>query len=445
MSSLTQAQYGQDFLANILSVSQEVSPPDDCNRFALVDTNTFLQMDLRLQWLVQGLLIRNQPCIIGAPRKTMKTNLCVALAVSLATGRRYLGHFSLPQPCRVGLFSGESGAATIQETYLRICHSLFMENEEIREIPIFWSFSLPQLSNEVHLEQLSEMIVENGLEVVIIDPVYLSLMSTEKGVNMSSLFEVGPLLNNISRTILDAGATPILVHHTVKNRMNPGEPLELEDLAFAGFQEFARQWMLISRREKYDPETGEHRLWLNAGGSAGFGNLWAVDIGEGQVRPDFTGRRWQVSVRLASEERQAATSRKAQQRVDADAAAQRKDCQTILDFLAQRLEGETRNSIIEMTGLSKARVGRAISILLDHHKIEECQVEKNGGRGGLRRYDAYRLVLSSSGGHPEIDNGGGITDYSEHDSEDIFGSDNIDTDEDLDGVSDDDFTEDEDE
>ena len=48
-----------------------------------------------------------------------------------------------------------------------------------------------------------------------------------------------------------AGITLIIVHHT--KRMAQGrdakEPLELTDLAFSGFAEWARQWLLLSRRE----------------------------------------------------------------------------------------------------------------------------------------------------------------------------------------------------
>src|SRR5207253_2151692 len=121
----------------------------------------------------------------------------------------------------------------------------------------------------------------------------------------NNMFQVGPLLLRIARVCREAGTTLVLVHHTTKPagmlRMQAGEPLELEDLAYSGFQEFARQWLLVNRRQKYEAGSGEHLLWLNLGGSAGHSGCWGLDIDEGKLDENFGGRGWQVQVRTMDE------------------------------------------------------------------------------------------------------------------------------------------------
>src|SRR5262249_4309628 len=97
--------------------------------------------------------------------------------------------------------------------------------------------------------------------------------------------------------------TPLLVHHFKKNGAEPTDLPELEELAYAGIQEFARQWILLKRRKRFEPGSGEHKLWLVVGGSAGHSGEWALDITEGTMGDDFLGRTGEVRVTTAIEAR----------------------------------------------------------------------------------------------------------------------------------------------
>src|SRR5690606_28709773 len=102
--------------------------------------------------------------------------------------------------------------------------------------------------------------------IAFIDPGYLAV---DSGGNESSIFAMGPKLRAINDLCTSVGVQLVICHHTKRGVVDPFQPPELEDIAFAGWQEWCRQWLLLGRRERYEPGTGQHRLWLNCGGSAG--------------------------------------------------------------------------------------------------------------------------------------------------------------------------------
>jgi AAA domain-containing protein len=370
----------------------------------LIDTATFLATEYRLEWLVNKILVARQPCVIGGPKKTLKTSVLIDLAVSLAMGMPFLGEFTVGRAVKVGFFSGESGPATIKDTLYRVCESKDFNPSVLENVS--WSFRLPQLSLEEHLAELSREIAERRMEVVVIDPLYLCLLSGAGGrrLDASNLFDMGPLLASVTEACLEAGATPILVHHFRKNREAPYEVPELEDLAFAGVQEFARQWLLIGRREKFEPGSGVHRLWLSVGGSAGHSGDWALDVDEGVMGADFRGRKWDAAVRLASEARDEEGDRKraalvekdVQKSLTKDAARDRED-DTLVSELISGLREEpgrraTMKRIRERTGWGADKALRVVARAMKTGTVRKATVTVMVGGARNQDYSGYQLV-----------------------------------------------------
>jgi hypothetical protein len=356
-------------------------------RFDAIDSPTFAAADYRPTWLVKRLLVRQQPCIVGGPKKALKTSLVVDLAISLGSGTPFLGQFTVYKAARVAILSGESGEHTLQETAFRVCRA---KSIDLAGVNVLWGFKLPQLANFADLGELHEGLQTKAIEVAIIDPLYLCLLAGqgEQGLQASNLFDMGPLLLNVAQTCLSAGATPLLIHHARKNLASPLEPMELEDLAFAGSQEFARQWLLISRREKYEPGTGLHKLWLSAGGSVGHGGLWALDIDEGTLDDNFAGRKWQVTVATAADAREAVVEQgeteKERKRTRQDKADEGGVLNAIDNWTA-RLKGKprqwpTQTDVRTEARLSSERTKRAIQRLITAGLIEEVDVDVATGK-----------------------------------------------------------------
>ncbi|MBI3464901.1 MAG: AAA family ATPase [Planctomycetes bacterium] len=198
------------------------------------------------EYLIERTLVRGQPCILAGGKKTLKTSLIVYMAIALATGGRFLGRLQAKQ-CRVTVMSGESGLATIQETARRIAAVASVKLADIESL--IWSTSLPKIGSALHLEALERFLKADAIEVLFLDPAYLAMPGGDAG----NLFVQGELLSGLNDVCQQLGVGLVLAHHTRKGNGKDFDAPELESIAWAGFQEFCRQWLLIGRREKYEP------------------------------------------------------------------------------------------------------------------------------------------------------------------------------------------------
>src|SRR5262249_1431118 len=141
----------------------------------------------------------------------------------------------------------------------------------------------------------------NRVRLLIVDPLYTFFRA--HGLDPDEPFKLARSLLWVQHACENLGCTLLVVHPTSKGSGSRlfGSPPSLEDLAYGGFDDLARQWLLVNRRNPYVLGTGKHQLVVSGGGHDGRSGYWHVDIDEGIVDPTQPGgRRWDVQVKPAN-------------------------------------------------------------------------------------------------------------------------------------------------
>ena len=345
--------------------------------------------DYRVEYLVENILVAKQPAIVGGRHKTLKTSILAELAVSLASGRKLLDTFAVKRACRVGVVSCESGLGVLQETLRRICSNKELVLRDLDHLIL--SNTIPRLDDPAWISALSEFCTDNELEVLILDPAYLMMSGTDAG----NLFAMGERLAGLNKLTTDTGVTVILAHHLKRANGQHAPryaPPEMEELAWAGFAEFARQWLLLGRRGPYKDGSGHHELWMRAGGSAGHSGLYGVDVHEGRIG-DPGGRVWRVRVQPGGQIIEAKVKeqvdRKAKKMQEQDDEGQR----AIVEALSELPEGEGvfPAKLGQLASMGDARLKRLLKGLVDTGAVEECEARQAPNHKN-KKNGAYRLT-----------------------------------------------------
>jgi len=337
-----------------------------------------VQAKFETRYLVDRILVAGQPCILAGPKKSLKTSLLLDLGLALARGGYFLGHYPVPLPVRVGLMTGESGLGTIQETILRIARACDFDASTVDGLVI--TESVPRFGEPEHDAALHQFITGNELSVVVVDPAYMAIGGEDAG----NLMVMGNILGRVNAICSASGCTLILAHHSRKNLVEPFAPLELEDIAWSGFQEFTRQWILLNRRRAYDPGSGSHKLWFSCGGSAGHGFRVGLDIEEGSP-PD---RFWQVDVLASDDIRQASEASRKQRLAERQATDLEAGRKALVQVLVKHPAGETKTFLRDAAHISGTKAGAALASLIEDGNVVETAIIKGNRRTPTT---AYRL------------------------------------------------------
>ncbi len=338
------------------------SPQEPQLTFARITSRELASGDFDVDYLIKDTLVDRQPLIVAGSHKTLKTSIMIDAAVSLSIGGHFLGRLKVSRACRVAMMTGESGLSTIQETARRISVAAGYHLADLDNL--IWSTDLPQFGNPRHLDAMRRFLTDDAIEVVFIDPAYLCMPGGDAG----NLMAQGVLLRSMAEVCDSVGCTMVLAHHIKRGTgANPYDPPELHHIAWAGFSEFARQWWLIGRRERYIEKSGDHKLWLSIGGSAGHSGLWAVDVAEG-VRSEFEDRKWGVELLQPSEVRSDEAERREDAKATREAARREResgvDQKAVVQAMTKIGAAETQTEISAVARISGARTKAALVDLM---------------------------------------------------------------------------------
>ncbi len=270
--------------------------------------------------------------------------------MSVSSGLPFLGRFPVTETGPVVFISAESGKTVLRDQMRAVCQAREVDG---RELPISWSFRRPQLANAAHLIALKQVVEEVEPSLILLDPTYLLISGGSADVT-KNLFLMGEVLGGITDTLTSVSdATMILLHHVQKGAAKPNKNGELPilsfaDLSYAGFVEWARQWLILSRLKSYEEGSGRHEVHISAGGSAAHSCAYALSINEGRPMDPIVGRKWEVVVSRPDEWRAAN-----EPEVDEDEDVTTSD--QVLAYLRTCTTGQSQSQVREACGLSAAK------------------------------------------------------------------------------------------
>lgn len=229
--------------------------PKKKSMFKTEHANRFLSRTIKPPgWLIGGIWTNEAHGIIAGEEKTYKSMFVQDLAVSVATGTDFLGHFPVPKE-KVGpviYIQEENQESMVQDRFLKICSSRGLSGRRGKlpeKMPLYViNNNGVDLTASDHMEELSHLVSKYKAKMLILDPFYLMT----PGVDENSAAEVVPVLKNLLRIKQALNCGILIVHHYRKQDRN--NPIHGEASRISGTGSFGRWYesMLLIERDEED-------------------------------------------------------------------------------------------------------------------------------------------------------------------------------------------------
>lgn len=224
-------------------------------------------------WMVQDIWSESAHGLIAGMPKTYKSVLATDLAISVASGTKFLDRFEVPQVGPVLMIQKENNEGDVQDRVLRILDSrglgehAELNGEGIRyrpgaDLPIhFINNPDVDIADEDDMEWIAELVRKYKPVLLILDPLYLLAPSVDE----NSAHQMTPILAALLKIKTAYNCGTLLIHHYHKPPAEEGTSGRKGATRISGTGAFHRWFesaMLLERPDYDEPVikiSTEHR------------------------------------------------------------------------------------------------------------------------------------------------------------------------------------------
>lgn len=177
-------------------------------------------------WTIEGVWSHNAHGLIAGEPKTFKSMVSTDLAISVASGCKFLGEFEAPKTGPVILIQEENTVGMMKDRFQKIANAKGLlgdlrpngktvEMEIPQDLPIHLMNNQGlNLTDDDHVAWLREVTNEVRPKLIVLDPLYLMI----PGVDENSASGMVPVLQKLLQIKQDFDCGMLIVHHFNKPR-----------------------------------------------------------------------------------------------------------------------------------------------------------------------------------------------------------------------------------